>query len=104
MVREHGCETVGTLQEPARSYACEGVGPFRETGFARRLTRLRRATTGQAPAATVQGSDSRPNFGDSPLIAARRNPRLNLRAILARLFLSRCEQKETAVSARGDSL
>ena len=46
--------------EPARSYACEGVGPVRETCFARQLTRPRRATTGQTPAATVQGADARP--------------------------------------------
>ena len=31
------------------------MGSFRETCFARRLARLRRATTGQAPAATAHG-------------------------------------------------
>ena len=37
------------FHEPARSYACEGVGPVRETRFARRLT----------PTATVHGPDAR---------------------------------------------
>ena len=43
---------VGAFHEPARSYACEGVGTVRETRFARQLTYLRRATAGQAPAGT----------------------------------------------------
>ena len=55
--RFHRCESrlvaifrlIPPLHERARSYACEGVGPVRETGFARRLT----------PAATVQGPDAR---------------------------------------------
>ena len=33
----------------SRSYACEGVGTVRKAYYARRLTRLRGATTGQAP-------------------------------------------------------
>ena len=37
------------FREPARSYACEGVGQVRETRVAGRLT----------PAATVQGPDAR---------------------------------------------
>ena len=49
---------VGAFHKPSRSYACEGVGPVRETCLVRRLTRLRGATTGQAPAATVYGPDA----------------------------------------------
>ena len=55
MVPLRPAEIVEAFHELARSYACEGVKTVRETCFARRLTRLRRATTGQAPAATVQG-------------------------------------------------
>ena len=54
------------LHEPARSYACEGVGTVRETCFARRLTHLRSATTGQAPAATVHGPDTRSKGLEAP--------------------------------------
>ena len=56
MVPMRNAGIVEALHEPARSYACEGVGLVRETRFARRLT----------PAATVQGPDARSKGLEAP--------------------------------------
>ena len=51
MGREQVRREQGTFHEPARSYACEGVGSVRKTCFVRRLT----------PTATIQRPDARSN-------------------------------------------